>query len=475
MSVQCVETPPNLSVHLCPKLILWRPKVSRVGKNPVRVYVPLCKFNLSWARKSVSVCRCGYDWRRIRSPVIGDEELVAARWISSIWRGRNEKSFRLGEATASPLAWEGPAVYPAALSALMDAWLYLRKGVRLQPTTENELCHCTVAAVASALDDWPEGFFRFFDQFDDPALENWQRAWFGHRSGNLSETQGWLLAAAALEEYLEVRWAGAQVPAVPKRFLSKQEAGQHLGLGVNLIDSLVEQGRLRSLRGVIKRNISWIDYRSLKRLRQEIESMLTVSQAAADLGIGSRQFRDLVRYGFLSPESSLRFDRADEPKFSPKALTAFLHRLRGLVTLPDEGRDEFRVVSLSRVADHLELHELSFGQFVQAIFAGFPLPVIEREASSGRLSRFWFRADEINQYLNSQFDPDKRPAAPLYTLPSLRRVVEWLDGKQEDGDNRFYRPSQQPLNATNLKESFGRIYATDQLRRIMQSLGWPQD
>jgi len=74
------------------------------------------------------------------------------------------------------------------------------------------------------------------------------------------------------------------------------------------------------------------------------------------------------------------------------------------------------------------------------------------------LSRFWFRIDEINQYLDSQLDPDQRPAAVHYALPSLSKVVAWLDGKQEEVDNRFCRSNQQ------LRE----IYDPDQLRRIMK-------
>jgi hypothetical protein len=48
---------------------------------------------------------------------------------------------------------------------------------------------------------------------------------------------------------------------------------------------------------------------------------------------------------------------------------------------------------------------------MQAMDSGLLRPVIEREGVPGRLSRFWFRIDEINRYLDSQLDPDKRPAA----------------------------------------------------------------
>jgi hypothetical protein len=40
--------------------------------------------------------------------------------------------------------------------------------------------------------------------------------------------------------------------------------------------------------------------------------------------------------------------------------------------------------------DWVKTRKLSFGRVVQAMIAGFPLPVIEREDLPGRLSRFQF-------------------------------------------------------------------------------------
>jgi TniQ len=144
-------------------------------------YCPHCYQSLSWRRKNVSVCRCGYDWRRISPLVIeGDGELTAVRRMLSIWRENEPGYFPLEDATDSPLTQEVSTVYPDALCALSDAWLFLRNEARLQATTENGLCHRAVTSIASALDDWPERFFRFCDEFDTAALQNLRRLWFGY-------------------------------------------------------------------------------------------------------------------------------------------------------------------------------------------------------------------------------------------------------------------------------------------------------
>jgi hypothetical protein len=417
---------------------------------------PHCHRAISWARKSVSVCRCGYDWRRISQPVInGDGELTAARRMLSIWREKAKGDFPLEDATGHPFTREISTVYPDALCALADAWLFLKNKVRLQSTTDNELCHRAVASVAFALDDWPESFFRFCDQFDTAALQTLQRLWFSYSGVELSETQGWLLVAVALEEYLEGQQNGVGPPF--RRLLWMEEAGRRLGLDVSQVERLVEQGKLRSGASIRRAGVSWIDSHSLRRLAREIERMQPALEAAVDLGIGLGQLGDLARYGLLSPDSGPEIDGCDETKFSRKTLADFLDRISDLVTPPRDG-GEYSVIPLGRVADHLGLHGLSFGRFMQAMSDGFPRPVIEREGLPGRLSRFWFRLDEINQYLDSQLDPDKRPAAVHYALPSLGKVVAWLDRKQEEVDNRFYRSNQKPRE----------IYDPDQLRRIMK-------
>jgi len=108
----------------------------------------------------------------------------------SLWREKAAADFPHDGATDRPLTREVSAAYPEALCALADAWLFLRNEVRLQPTTENELCHRAVTSVAFALDGWPESFFRFCDQFDTVALQNLQRLWFRYSGAELSETQG---------------------------------------------------------------------------------------------------------------------------------------------------------------------------------------------------------------------------------------------------------------------------------------------
>jgi hypothetical protein len=423
---------------------------------------PHCEHPISWARASMSVCRCGYDWRRIHSRLIGEDgSLAAARRLLSIWQERAVDDHSITEAAAQPHTLECAAVYLTALSALMDGWLQMRNGVKLQAVTGNDLCHQAAASVAHALTNWPESFFRFFDQFNETTVCDWQRAWFSHRDSDLSEMEGWVLVAGVLEEYLEMRWAGRGGPPVPRRFLRKEDASRYLNRGTNFIDQLVAQGRLRSVDGIAT-NGSRIDLRSLRKLGQEIEALMPAAEAAAELGIGLGQFRELVRYKLLAPDNELQMDGSGEAKFSHQALSRFLGRIADLTSQPRE-ISQYWALSLCQVAAHLERRDLSFGQFIEAMLEDFPSAIFESEGPRNSLSRFWIYAPDFHQYLNSRSKPDKnkpdrKPLAPLCTVPSLRGVVEWLERKEEEGGDRFYRDTRQPpLDAVSVLECFVEI------------------
>lgn len=425
-------------------------------------FCPHCAHPISWARASISVCRCGYDWRRIRPSLIGeDRSLAAARRLLLIWQESPAAERPIAEPTAQPDIMEDAAVYPTALSALMDGWLQMRNGIKLQAVTENNLCHQAASSVAQALTNWPESFFRFFDQFDETTVCKWQRNWFNHRGSDLSETQGWVLVAKALEEYLEMRWAGRGGPPAPRRFLRKEEASWYLNRGTNFIDQLVAHGRLRSVGGIAISGYR-IDFRSFRKLEREIGGLMPATEAAAELGIGLGQFRELLRYKLLSADNELQDGEKDEAKFSHQALSKFLQRIARYAVKRYEIGPPL-ALSLCHVAAELERRELSFGQFMEAMLEDILPAIFESEGPPNSLSRFWIHATDFHLYLNSRSKPNRnkparKPLAPLCTVPSLRGVVEWLERKEEEGGKHFYHHThQQSLDSVSLLECFVKI------------------
>jgi TniQ len=429
-------------------------------------HCPHCSAQLSWARSSVSVCACGYDWRRIRvHESVTDREIAYVRRLVHLWYGDQAEGLKAEEVGPHPLGTDG---YATALCALIDAWLYMQNTGGLSSASPNRSCHEAATVVASALDDWPEGFFRFCDRYDTAVLRKWRLAWARSQHNSLQTTEGWLAIAGALDECLEERWREDGIGPAMLLMMSKEEVARRLDLSIERVDRLIELKRLRSIAGIKKRGTTWIDFRSFRKLAQDLHGAMPSAQAASALGIGLGQMRDLVRRGLLIPDTGPDIDGQVEAKFSSTTLEAFSERVRGLVTPPGED-GEYEFAHLGQIADYLMQHELSFAQFIEAVFAGFPLPVLQQAEISGKLSRIWFRVDEFNKYLDLCLDPEGRPKAFHYAVPSLRRVVEWLDRRQSES-NRFYRSGWESYSRNNPSERYVSPHTALQLWGIMERI-----
>jgi TniQ len=429
-------------------------------------HCPHCSAKLSWARSSVSVCTCGYDWRRTRVlESVMDREVAYVRRLAHLWYGDQAEGLTDEEVGPHPLGTDG---YATALCALIDAWLYLQNAGGLNSASPNRSCHEAATVVATALDDWPEGFFRFCDQYDTAILRKWRLGWARSRHNTLQATEGWLAIAGALDECLEERCREDGIGPAMLLMISKEEVARKLDLSIGRVDKLIELERLRSVAGIKKPGITWIDFRSFRKLAQDLHGAMSSAQAAFALGIGLGQMRDLVRRGLLIPDTGPDIDGQVEAKFSSTTLEGFSERVQSLVTPPGED-GEYELVHLGQIAGYLMQYELSFGQLMEAVFAGFPLPVIQQPEVFGKLSRFWFRVEEFNKYLDLCLGPDGQPKALHYAVPSLRRVVEWLDRRQSEID-RFYRDSWESYSRNNPSERYVSPHTALQLWGIMEHI-----
>jgi hypothetical protein len=107
-----------------------------------------------------------------------------------------------------------------------------------------------------------------------------QRLRFNYSDPELSKTQGWLMVAAALEEYLEGRQDGVR-PGL-KRLLWVEEAGRRLGLNVSRVERLVEPGRLRRVASVREGSASGLILSPVRAPQEKSRS----HEPAMDINLG---------------------------------------------------------------------------------------------------------------------------------------------------------------------------------------------
>ena len=144
-------------------------------------------------------------------------------------------------------------------------------------------------------------------------------------------------------------------------------------MSTNFIDQLVAHGRLRSVAGIVISG-SRINFRSFRKLEREIVALMPAAEAAAELGIGLGQFRELLRYKLLSADNELQDGGKDGAKFSHQALSKLLQRIARYAVKRCEIGPPW-ALSLCHVAADLERRELSFGQFIEAMLEDI-LPAI---------------------------------------------------------------------------------------------------
>lgn len=253
-------------------------------------YCPMCESALSWDRSSISHCLCGYDWRysdidNIKQ-IKDESELLVVNRIFSFqqledYESRNSTPplFKLDE-------------YVAAMCNLIDIQLYLATGIGLIDSTDNLFCHRIAVDVSDALNDWPDGFFKFCERFDIEYLQRWYWYRLNMKTKAMQETKGWLMVDGALDEYVKAKISDI---AGLRLFIEKEEISNELNISLSQVDQLIKKGLLLSINGFKSPNATLIDARSYKKYRHDLLKSKTTKNAANELSIDLNQFTDIVQ------------------------------------------------------------------------------------------------------------------------------------------------------------------------------------
>jgi hypothetical protein len=135
---------------------------------------PECKKPISWIRRRMSVCRCGFDWRKSRSVPVPDTECEVTRQVHSLCGlSGGDDSRRDAKIADSPLYRLGLQPFASALifvtSQLTEA--ALKKGQRIVDTKgkyfarshTNAEVHALLCRALTVFEDWPENYYSLLD------------------------------------------------------------------------------------------------------------------------------------------------------------------------------------------------------------------------------------------------------------------------------------------------------------------------
>lgn len=357
---------------------------------------PGCRGRITWVRRSVSVCPCGYDWREATPSPVEDSGLHAVLRIHRLCGLSSGEDFSGAGTKETPADGLDLEHYLYALSFIagqhegaLDATGRLFAKSRRRDRRNAEL-HGAFAGAAAVLEDWPVNFESFLDWRrtrlnDSGSLTGLHKDFGSLYPGlyfNLSQPP-FDFMRRAFEDYVLSRWSGGYAGVIGrrkgavlsgKRYVSKVEARNRLRVDAAYIDGLIAAGKLEAvvrMRG--KKRMYLIERASLERLELELRESLVAEEVAAVLNVDVRTIPDLVRYGCLTPHRGPSIDGLPFWKFHRSAAEELIGRLEKSVP-QKPGRGTAGCVGFSTALGALSRRGYRLWSFLRTILDGQIIP-----------------------------------------------------------------------------------------------------
>lgn len=399
---------------------------------------PSCHRRLSWARRMVSCCRCGADWRNAPKVRANSLDLKASRRIGELCRTETVRATEQGD---------NEPLYQLDLSELCEALLLfacyysiLKSGMPLTTETRHTADHEAFSHAFSALEEWPHGFEGFMEKFGlspagrypkvGPIFQLHRRA----RKGKLD------FITITLEEYIENAFAPYeevlnQTQKLHKRFIPVTELALYSAAGPRHLEWLLHSGRVRVCKKTWNgRDEMLVDLDSVARYKERLALCFTSADAAEHLGISVDEVGELVWYGCLTPVSGPSVDGFSEWRFYGDESERLLEAVDAKVLAETDNERCGRLLG-EEVLSLLRRHKISVGRFIRDVLGGNPTP--RSKGSVKGLPKFTFGMKEIAEYVFAK--TGKKICAKETSNHTLRQLARTLEKMKEQNDNVYQR------------------------------------
>lgn len=319
-----------------------------------------CGRAVSWFRKEVARCRCGYDWRADTTALPADAHtaVLAARFMQLVTSGDVQPW-----PERSPFAKLAVIELSAVVLCFAASYAHGRHPRWLSTKTSNVLVHAAIKSAAIAMTDWPRRFYGLCERASrDRTLHR-----LTFRAEALASRDSTAFVQVALDEYVR-RWAARhRMPPefAQPRFTSREEACRLLGVGREQFEMLMGRRRVRLVEPDL------VDMRSIVSLLEWRNQLLKAEVAASMLAIPDSAFHDLVRHGFVELASGPEIDGFSTPRVAHEVLAAackaFLLKVTTRRTGCRHALDRHGLIGLSDLARRCTAERRSFGGFVAAV------------------------------------------------------------------------------------------------------------
>lgn len=379
---------------------------------------PKCGKRITWLRSKVSVCRCKYDWRNKVPAAVKDSEMEVTKQIYKLCGLPIDESRVMDNPDNNPLLILSLEDFLSAIFFIASQYAGLTdtRGKFLAPTRNNSEIHSLLNKAFKVFEDWPTNYFTFLD---------WRRL---HRRntryvGGLRKDFGEYKYALyhqfssssfdflrnSFEEYLRTQWSGGYVGnikrlgevAYPKRYLSRVEAQIELKVDFKVIESYIEEGKLKAvIRQQGKNRLILIDAASVEEMRRKFEDHIGIKETASLLGVSLQRVHDLIAHECFKPVRGPSVDKYKIWKFSHKQVTDLLNNIRSKIVPSANVATESTISFAGVLKIFAPCKGFGVGRLVKLILNGEITPCGEGQESG--LKAFLFSEQSMREYAWNQ-------------------------------------------------------------------------
>ena len=291
---------------------------------------PGCSRHLSWRRKKVSICRCGYDWRTSRSVAADGAGLEVSRHLMRLLQSDDKPQTQIN---GSPIYGLGLGDLCRALTLLAGYHLFVEEGAWVWPRTKNEKCNRAYSYAHRAFAAWPASFYRFLSWVKRYGRGKIRESKLYRQIETQCDTPSLRFIYIACEDFVEAyEWTASEPsmtgPPTFRRFVERGEACRRLGIERAWLDPLIKKGKLVTIHDPYKSRLL-IDADSVKLLHESLCKMLSLADIALILGREAADAEDLIHEGLLTPLSGPMVDGLPVWRFDRRGVVDLIDRLGG--------------------------------------------------------------------------------------------------------------------------------------------------
>lgn len=370
---------------------------------PLYDHCPECNTRLRWNRPGVHLCHyCECDFRDYTNDKVLLEEYRLSRLIYQLCMNEPVSTRKIPE----PLHNHSLASVLELISSmsildyqLTDDFQKDKKYLSLK-TAPNDLLHIHYRRAMKRLDNWPDNFHEFL-------AENRQARRKRGNTDGISKEIGapfYLLKAnrhkaiykpfwgaycdyrekSTQQTIREVRQARTEADFIPIR-----TAVRELQIHPEQLLKYCKRLKIRLRNGPGSQRL--IDRERLSKLRALFDSLLTINQAAEQLGITVYQLRKMINKGLIIPFRGPTIDKSRDWYFQSQTVRDLQNSIRNQSLA--SGYRKTHTLNLKQALEQVSYFKLGLPELVSAILAGKIQP-----ATSGKdlkLGKLKFSMDEI--------------------------------------------------------------------------------